>query len=162
MPRKRRRVKMRRLGFRDLPFVDLMHLRWAWIPPLEGSLGKLRTLEDCREAWEQNREQFMRMCTCKTDDGRDCGAHSWGYAPGERPWGWWKFEAKRNKPYAQNSQSNPEAQFPILKKLGVISDQEEKLFLQRLEVRRRKREEHEAYLDSLGKSPEIEQSESPN
>ncbi len=158
MPRKRRRVKIRRLGFKDLYFSDLMHLRWAWIPPLDGSLGKLRTLEDCREAWEQNREQFMRMCTCKTDDGRDCGAHSWGYAPGERPWGWWEFEVKKNRPCR-----GAEAQFPILKKLGVISEQEEKLFLQRREARRRKREEHEAYLDSLGKSSEIKQGENrPN
>ncbi len=143
---------MRRLGFKDLYFSDLMHLAWGWTPPLEGSLGKLRTLDDCREAWEQNRERFMVMCTGKTESCRDCGVHPWCYEPGERPWGWWRFEAKRNRPYAQISQSDPEAQFPILKKLGVISEQEEKLFLQRREVRRRKREEHEAFLDSLGRS----------
>ena len=162
MPRKRRRAKVRRLGFKDLPFVDLMHLRWAWIPPREGSLGKIRTLEDCREAWEQNREQFMVMCTCKDRNLRDCGAHSWGYEPGERPWGWWKFEAGRNRPYAQISQSDAEAQFPILKKMGVISEQEEKLFVQRLEAERRGQEEREAYLDSLGKESESQKNQGEN
>lgn len=62
------------------------------------------------------------------------------------------IRGKKNRPCR-----GAEAQFPILKKLGVISEQEEKLFMQRREVRRRKREEHKAFLDSLGKSPEIEQ-----
>ena len=150
---------MRRLGFKDLWLTDLMDLAWGWSPRLEGSLGKLRTMEDCKAAWEQTRERFMIMCVCKVGSRRaiNCDAHTFGYKPGERPWGWWKFEAKKDRPY-----SGAEAQFPILKRMGVISKQEAELFMQRREVRRRKREEHEAYLDSLGKSPEIEQSESPN
>ena len=165
MPRKRRRAKVRRLGFKDLWLTDLMHLAWGWTPPLEGSLGKLQTLEDCRGAWEQNRERFMIMCVCEVGGRRaiNCDAHTFGYKPGERPWGWWKFEAKRDRPYRRISRDTPEAQFPILKKMGVISKEEEKLFMQHREARRREQEEHEAYLDSLSKRPEIknEQPESP-
>ena len=159
MPRKRRRAKTRRRRFNDLYLSDLLHLAWGWSPPLEGAFTELRTLEGCKAAWEQNRERFMIMCVCKVGSRRaiNCDAHTFGYKPGERPWGWWKFEAKKDRPYG-----GAEAQFPILKRMGVISKQEAELFMQRREAERRKREEREVFLDSLGRSPEIEQSESPN
>ena len=181
MPRKRRHAKKRRVGLRwdELGLSDKFDLAWGWSKPWEGTTSKLRTIEQVEAVWWQERERYMAMCTCPTPLLRTCGKHSFCYSPGQRPWGWWRFEMKMETPrghlpgsvyrrrygiprpsvWQGDAHESVQFQYPVLEKLGVITNEERKLVRSWREFRRRREEEREAQCRGPGESPERQKEE---
>ncbi len=160
------------MNYRNLNMWEMFSLLTGWSAE-DRLTTRFKNPEECREAWEENQEMFLRVCMCPDDHRRACGVHPYGHQPGQRPWAWWRFEAGMDRPNIFHADyekrygvrwpeivDEHEIQFPVLEKLGVIGAEERRLFLQRQEVRRCEREEREAFLDSLGKNSKIEQTES--
>ncbi len=154
MPRKRRHAKKRRVGLRweDLYLTDQFACTWGWSKPREGTLGQLKTIQQVEALWWQERDRFMQLCTCPDPFKRTCDRHPYCFHPGERPWGWWQFEARTERPSAQ-------FQYQVLKKLGVISEEERKLVRVRKEAVRRREEQREAQCRGPEESPGPEKEE---
>ena len=181
MPRKRRRAKKRRAGlrFEDLYLTDQFACSWGWSKPREGDLGRLKTIQQVEALWWQQRDQFMQMCTCPAPTLRTCGKHSFCYYPGKRPWGWWKFEMKMEPPrghlpgsvyrrrygiprpsvWQGDAHEDVQFQYPVLEKLGVITNEERKLVQIWRDFGRRKEEEREARCSGPEESPGPEKEE---
>ena len=154
MPRKRRHAKKQRAGlrFEDLYLTDKFACTWGWSKPREGTLGQLKTIQQVEALWWQERDRFMQLCTCPDPFKRTCDRHPYCFHPGERPWGWWRFEARAGRPSAQ-------FQYQVLKKLGVIGEEERKLVRVRKEAMRRREEQREAQCRGPEEGPGPEKEE---
>lgn len=181
MPRKRRHAKKRRVGLRweDLYLTDQFACSWGWSKPREGTLGKLKTIQQVEGFWRRERSRYLVMCSCLDPFHRTCANHPYCYRPGERPWAWWKFEMKMERPsihfpesvyrrrygiprpsvWQGDAHESVQFQYPVLEKLGVITNEERKLVRSWREFRRRREEEREAQCRGPGESPEGEKEE---
>ena len=181
MPRKRRHAKKRRVGLRweDLYLTDQFACSWGWSKPREGTLGQLKTIQQVEILWWQERDRFIQMCTCPSPLLRTCGKHSFCHYPGERPWAWWKFEMKMERPSVHFPESvyrrrygiprpsvsqwdcheSVQFQCPVLEKLRVITNEERKLVQIRREAWRRKQEERDLRNRGPEEGPEGEKEE---
>ncbi len=179
MPRKRRNPKKRRVGLRwdELGLSDKCDLAWGWSKPWEGTTCKLRTVEQVEIVWWEERERYMAMCTCPTPLLRTCGKHPFCHRPGERPWAWWAFEMKMERPsvhfpesvyrrrygiprpsvWQGDAHESVQFQYLVLEKLGVITNEERKLVQIWRDFGRRKEEEREARCRGPKESHEREQ-----
>ena len=175
MPRKRRRAKKgrARLRFEDLYLTDQFACSWGWSKPREGDLGRLKTIQQVEALWWQQRDRFMQMCTCPAPTLRTCGKHSYCYYPGKRPWEWWKFEMKMEPPrghlpgsvyrrrygiprpsvWQGDAHEDVQFQYQVLKKLGIISDEERRLMRIRKEAVRRREEERKSQFEGPEEGP---------
>jgi hypothetical protein len=79
---------------------------------------RIRSIEDAHEAWELNRDLFMRMCTCY-EVKTCCEDHALKNNPGTRPWAFWIFDQGREEvPFDESGE---------LDRLGMLSETEKKL-----------------------------------
>ena len=181
MPRQRRRAKKRRAGlrFEDLYLTDQFACSWGWSKPREGDLGRLKTIQQVENLWWGERSKFMQTCTCPTPLLRTCGKHPFCHRPGERPWAWWAFEMKMERPsvhfpesvyrrrygiprpsvWQGDAHESVQFQYPVLEKLGVITNEERKLVQIWRDFGRRKEEEREARCSGPEESPGPEKEE---
>lgn len=80
MPRRLRINKRRANPLAQLDGPDWLTLLAGWTPPNDRDRTKLRTIEDCRAAWELHGEDgFLQPNEC-----------------GRRPWAWWEFDAPKS------------------------------------------------------------------
>jgi hypothetical protein len=126
MPRKMRPSKGRlEAGFplQSLSISDVLSIKCGLPHPNRLMPNdRIRDLDDLGEAWQQNRDVFLQICTCGV--GRRCGdGHFYRTRhPGTRPWAYWYFDLDRDP--GDIPLSDDAAQRAELERLGLIGDEE--------------------------------------
>ena len=146
MPRKRRTPKTRYAdGFplHSLSICDCLHIACG-LPARDRIFpcDRIKNMDNMRQAWEENREAFLQVCTCRSG-GLACEQHRYATEPGCRPFAWWIFE-KGYDPEDIPGRDEQRAELERMAAIGALEREE----LAKID---RKEAERAALLASLGK-----------
>jgi hypothetical protein len=118
----KRATPERKWPLEKLRFLDVFRIQCGWIEEPRGSsvLQTIRTWEEFREAWEENKESFLELC--EEPPSRYRCSHRICCKPGTRPGAWWQIDRRMDwRP------SEKQEELEYLKQHGLLSEKEKRL-----------------------------------